>query len=388
MLRIALLGSTGSIGRSTLDVVEAHPDKVRVVALAAGRNASLLNAQIARHLPALVSVEQAEDQGAVVASPGMTVMAGADGLMAAATHPDADIVVVATSGHASIAPTLAALETGKIIALANKETIVCAGELVMAAAARAGTTIRPVDSEHSALWQCLQTAGPEAAPERLILTASGGPFRTYPVERLRTVTAADALKHPTWAMGAKITIDSATLMNKGLETIEAHWLFAMPYDCIEIVVQPQSIIHSYIAYADGALIAQMGPADMRLPIQYALSYPHRWPNRFRRADLPTVGTLTFEAPDVERFPCLTLARQAGEAGNTYPTVLSAADEIAVARFLSGEIGFYDIPALVSSALDSHILQGALTLDAIMAANEWAQRFARAWDTGRDHGAGG
>jgi len=382
MLRIALLGSTGSIGRSTLDVIETHSDKVRVVALAAGRNLPLLNEQIARHHPALVSVAQAEDRGAVIASPGTTVMAEADGLMAAATHPDADIVVVATSGHASIAPTLAALDAGKIVALANKETIVCAGELVMAAAARAGTTIRPVDSEHSALWQCLQTAGPEAAPERLILTASGGPFRTFPIERLHTVTAADALRHPTWDMGAKITIDSATLMNKGLETIEAHWLFTMPYDRIEIVVQPQSIIHSYIAYADGALIAQMGPADMRLPIQYALSYPHRWPNTFRRADLPTMGTLTFEAPDAERFPCLTLARQAGEAGSTYPTVLSAADEVAVARFLHGEIGFFAIPNLVSAALDSHIPEGPLTLDAIMEADRWARHFVQAWNPGR------
>jgi len=380
MLRIALLGSTGSIGRSTLDVVETHPEKVRVIALAGGRNLPMLNAQIARHRPTLVSVARAEDREAVIASPGTAIMAGADGLMAVATHPDADIVVVATSGHASIAPTLAALDAGKIVALANKETIVCAGELAMAAAVRAGTVIRPVDSEHSALWQCLQTAGPEAEPERLILTASGGPFRTFPMERLRAVTAADALKHPTWDMGAKITIDSATLMNKGLETIEAHWLFTMPYDRIDIVVQPQSIIHSYISYADGALIAQMGPADMRLPIQYALSYPHRWPNTFRRADLPTVGTLTFEPPDAERFPCLTLARQAGEAGNTYPTVLSAADEVAVTRFLRGDISFFDIPALVSAALDSHIPQGLLALDTIMDADRWARQFAGAWNT--------
>lgn len=372
MLRIALLGSTGSIGCSTLDVIETHPDEVRIVAMAAGRNLSVFNAQISRHQPLLVSVERGTDRAAVIAPPGTAIMTEADGLMAVATCPDADIVVVATSGHASIAPTLAALDAGKIVALANKETIVCAGELVMAAAARAGTVIRPVDSEHSALWQCLQTAGAGAVPERLILTASGGPFRSLSMEQLRTVTAADALKHPTWDMGAKITIDSASLMNKGLEVIEAHWLFAVPYDRIGVVVQPQSIIHSYIAYADGSLIAQMGPTDMRLPIQYALSYPHRWPNNFRRADLPTMGTITFEQPDTERFPCLTLARQAGEAGNTYPTVLSAADEVAVAQFLRGEISFFDIPALVQTALDKHILKGELTLDTIMAADQWAQ----------------
>lgn len=377
MLRIALLGCTGSIGRSTLDVVEAHPEEVRVVALAAGRNVSLLNEQIARHRPALVSVERREDVDAVIAPQGTRVFVGASGLMAAATHPDADLVVVATSGHASIAPTLAALNAGKTVALANKETIVCAGELVMAAAARAGTVIRPVDSEHSALWQCLQTAAPGAEPIRIILTASGGPFRTFPAERLRTVTAADALQHPTWNMGAKITIDSASLMNKGLEVIEAHWLFGMPYDRIDVVIQPQSVIHSYIEYADGSLIAQMGPADMRLPIQYALSYPRRWPNPFRRADLPAVGTLTFARPDSERFPCLALARQAGEAGDTYPTVLSAADEVAVARFLRGEIGFLDIPALVAAALDTHIPKDALSLDTIMAADAWARDYVAA-----------
>ncbi len=376
MLRIALLGCTGSIGRSTLDVVEAHPDEVRVVALAAGRNLSLLNEQIARHRPTLVSVEREGDRAAIIAPEGADVCVGADGLMAAATYRDADVVVVATSGHASIAPTLAALDAGKIVALANKETIVCAGELAMAAAARAGTVIRPVDSEHSALWQCLQTAAPGAEPRCLILTASGGPFRTFSPERLRTVTAADALRHPTWDMGAKITIDSASLMNKGLEIIEAHWLFAMPYDRIDVVVQPQSVIHSYIEYEDGSLIAQMGPADMRLPIQYALSYPRRWPNTFRRADLAATGTLAFELPDTGRFPCLSLARQAGEAGNTYPTVLSAADEIAVERFLRGEIGFLDIPALVSAALDAHTPDGAVSLDSIMAADAWARGFVR------------
>jgi 1-deoxy-D-xylulose-5-phosphate reductoisomerase len=370
-LRLAILGSTGSIGRSTLDVVDAHPDKLSVVALAAGRNATLLRAQTERYRPTLVSLDDAG--GSDWRADGVEQFAGAAGLRAAAMHPDADIVVVATTGHASIEPTLAALRAGKIVALANKEAIVCAGELVMAAVQRAGQ-LRPVDSEHSAIWQCLETVRPGAQPERIILTASGGPFRTTPMEQLRAMTAADALKHPTWNMGAKVTIDSATLMNKGLETIEAHWLFDTPYDAIDVIVNPQSIIHSYIAYADGSLIAQLGPADMRLPIQYALSYPERWPNPFRRADLPTVGHLDFAAPDLVRFPALRLAREAGTAGNTYPTVLSAADEVAVDRFLHGAIGFLDIPALVQRALDAHRPDGPLTLASIQAADRWARAF--------------
>jgi 1-deoxy-D-xylulose-5-phosphate reductoisomerase len=369
-LRIALLGSTGSIGRSTLEVVDAHPDKLIVVALAAGRNVELLRHQAATYRPSLVSLERDGDTDRFVE--GVEFMPGQAGLLAAATHPDADIVVVATSGHASIEPTLAALRAGKVVALANKETIVCAGELVMATARQAGQRIHPVDSEHSAIWQCIGTAA--AAPERIVLTASGGPFRATPMEHLRTMTAADALKHPTWNMGSKVTIDSATLMNKGMETIEARWLFDLPYDRIDVVVNPQSVLHSYVEYADGSLIGQLGPADMRLPIQYALSYPARWPNPFRRADLPTVGRLDFEQPDTERFPSLTLARQAGMAGNTYPTVLSAADEVAVERFLRGEIGFLDIPALVQAALDAHTPDGPLTLETIHTADRWARVF--------------
>ncbi len=371
-IRLAILGSTGSIGRSTLEVVDAHPDRLAVVALAAGRNAGLLREQTKQYRPTLVSLD---DAGATDWRPdGVERFSGAAGLHAAATHPDADIVVVATSGHASIEPTLAALRAGKIVALANKETIVCAGELVMAEARRAGNRLRPVDSEHSAVWQCLETARPGAAPERITLTASGGPFRTTPVEELRAMTAANALKHPTWNMGSKVTIDSATLMNKGLETIEARWLFDMPYERIDVVVNPQSVVHSYIEYADGSLIAQLGPADMRLPIQYALSYPERWPNPFRRADLPAVGHLDFAAPDLERFPALRLAREAGIAGNTYPTVLSAADEVAVDRFLRGAIGFLDIPALVARALDAHTPGGPLALESIRAADRWAREF--------------
>ncbi|MCA1723914.1 MAG: 1-deoxy-D-xylulose-5-phosphate reductoisomerase [Thermomicrobia bacterium] len=373
-IRLAILGSTGSIGRSTLEVVDAHPDKLSVVALAAGRNAALLRVQTERYCPTLVSLD---DDGATDWRPdGVERLVGAAGLRAVATHPDADIVVVATSGHASIEPTLAALRAGKIVALANKETIVCAGELVTALVSKAGDRLRPIDSEHSAIWQCLETARPGAEPERIILTASGGPFRTTPMAQLRAMTAADALKHPTWNMGSKVTIDSATLMNKGLETIEARWLFDMPYDRIDVVVNPQSVVHSYIEYPDGSLIAQLGPADMRLPIQYALSYPERWSNPFRRADLPTVGHLDFATPDLIRFPALRLAREAGEAGNTYPTALSAVDEVVVERFLRGEIGFLDIPALVERALDAHRPDGPLTLESIQAADQWAREFAR------------
>ena len=372
-LRVAILGSTGSIGRSTLEVVDAHPEALRVVALAAGRNASLLRQQTEAYAPSLISLDDAAGYGAWRPQRVETV-AGPDGLLAAAMHPDADIVVVATTGHAAIVPTLAALRAGKKVALANKETIVCAGEFVTREVPRAGDRLRPVDSEHSALWQCLEAAHARAEPERLILTASGGPFRTASAEALRTMTAADALKHPTWDMGSKVTIDSATLMNKGLEMIEARWLFDMPYDRIDVIVNPQSILHSYIAFEDGSLIGQLGPADMRLPIQYALSYPERWLNPFRRADLAAIGRLDFETTDIARFPALRLARAAGLAGNTYPTVLSAADEVAVALFLRGQIGFLDIPALVERALEAHEPDGPLSLESIAAADRWARAF--------------
>jgi len=354
--------------------VDAHPDELSVVALAAGRNAASLRAQTERYRPTLVSLD--DDSATDWRPDGVERFVGTAGLHAAATHPDADIIVVATSGHASIEPTLAALRAGKIVALANKEAIVCAGDLVMALVSKVGDRLRPIDSEHSAVWQCLETARPGAEPARIILTASGGPFRTTPMEQLRAMTAADALKHPTWNMGSKVTIDSATLMNKGLETIEACWLFDMPYDRIDVVVNPQSVVHSYVEYPDGSLIAQLGPADMRLPIQYALSYPERWPNAFRRADLPTIGHLDFATPDLARFPALRIAREAGMAGNTYPTVLSAADEVAVDRFLRDGIGFLDIPALVERALDAHRPDGPLTLESIQAADRWAREFAR------------
>jgi 1-deoxy-D-xylulose-5-phosphate reductoisomerase len=280
-------------------------------------------------------------------------------------------VVVATSGHDAILPTIAAIEASKVIALANKETLVCAGEIIMPLVQQRGTSLRPVDSEHSAIWQALQGSRHHDIA-RLIITASGGPFRTLDARELASVTANDALAHPTWAMGAKITIDSASLMNKGLEVIEAHWLFDMPYEQIEVVVHPQSIIHSIVEYVDGSQLAQLGLPDMRTPIQYALSYPARLPRRGERLNLQQIGTLHFQPPDLERFPCLQLARDAGTAGATYPTVLSAADDVAVAAFLEGQISFPSIPDVIAEVVEAHVPETQVTVEAILAADAWAR----------------
>jgi len=368
---ISVLGSTGSIGRQTLDVIAHHPDRFRVVALAAGRNAALLKEQVQRFQPDLVATAE-ESAGNQIAHP--RIEAGAAGLIAAATHPAAEIVVVATSGHAAIMPTYRAIATGKTIALANKETIVCAGELIVPFAAARGVQIRPVDSEHSAIWQSLGRS-PVSEVARLILTASGGPFRQTPRAQLAEVTVAQALAHPTWAMGGKVTVDSATLMNKGLELIEAHWLFGVPYPQIEIVVHPESIVHSLVEFADASQIAQLSLPDMRLPIQYALTYPEHAPSPCRRLSLVEIGALHFEPPDLERFPALRLAREAGEAGRTYPTVLSAADDVAVAAFLAGRIPFLAIAEITADVLARHQPQGPLTFEAIAAADAWARREA-------------
>lgn len=366
---VAVLGSTGSVGRQTLDVLSLLEDQFRVVALAAGNNHRLLAEQVRRVQPDYVALDAAPP--ADVDLPG-NLGFGASGLMAAATHPSADVVVVATSGHAAIDPTFAAVAAGKTIVLANKETIVCAGELIMPFARRHGVEIRPADSEHSAIWQCLQAA-PRGNVARLVITASGGPFRGTTEKQLRAVTAADALSHPTWSMGNKITIDSATLMNKGLEVIEAHWLFDIPYRQIEVVVHPESIVHSLVEFVDGSHLAQLGLPDMKLPIQYALTSPDRMPNPWPRLSLIEIGALHFEPPDVIRFPALALARQAGEAGSTYPTVLSSADEVAVDAFLSGRISFLDIPAVISDVLDRHSAPTTFTREAITEADDWARR---------------
>lgn len=372
-LKIALLGSTGSIGRQTLAVVDDQPERFEVVALAAGGNTALLQEQIDRYRPRLVSVADGVDPHALS---GAEIASGLAGLEAAATIPEADIVVVATSGHNAIRPTLEAIRRGKTIALANKEAIVCAGAILMGEAKARGVEIRPVDSEHSAVWQCLSVHHRPDELARVTLTASGGPFRQTPLEELRRVTADQALAHPTWHMGSKITIDSATLMNKGLEVIEAHWLFDLPYEQIDVLVHPQSIVHALVSFHDGSVVAHLATPDMRLPIQYALTYPERADSPHLALDLTQVARLEFMAPDEERFPALALARRAGAAGSTYPTVLSSADEVAVAAFLDGAIGFTDITSVVAATVEQHQpVSGPLTLEAIAEADAWARRTA-------------
>jgi 1-deoxy-D-xylulose-5-phosphate reductoisomerase len=370
-LGLAILGSTGSIGRQTLEVVDRHPDRFRVATLAAGGNRTLLAEQIARYKPRMVALETGYDGDL-----GTEVHFGVDGLVAAATDDAVDIVIVATSGHAAILPTMRAIEAGKSIALANKETIVCAGELIAALARRHGATIRPIDSEHSAIWQALGRSD-GADVERLILTASGGPFRRLSVAELDQVTPDQARAHPTWVMGEKVTIDSATLMNKGLEVIEAHWLFGLPYSQIDVIVHPESIIHSFVEFIDGGQIAQLGEPDMRLPIQFALTYPVHAAAGFRRLRLPSIGTLSFFDPDTDTFPALRLAREAGTAGSTYPTVLSISDEVAVQAFLDGVIGFRDIAVVVERTLSQHHGWPLTDLDALTEADNWGRQTAKA-----------
>lgn len=365
---VSVLGSTGSVGTQTLDVIARLPERFRVVALAARTLSPRLLEQAASFRPDLVAVDEAPTGGSPA---GLRLESGAAGLVAAACHPDADIVVAAMSGHAGIEPVYRAIERGTAIALANKETIVCAGELVMDTARRNGVEIRPVDSEHSALWQALGGA-PIEEVQRLCLTASGGPFRTLSGAQLAEVTVEQALSHPTWSMGGKITVDSATLMNKGLEVIEAHWLFGVPFERIDVVVHPESIVHSLVEFRDGSQIAQLGLPDMRLPIQHALTYPERLPSPCRRLSLPEIGTLTFEHPDIDRFPLLRLAREVGEMGNTYPTAMSAADDVAVAAFLAGRLRFADIADVVARVVAAHRPSGPLVFDAILATDAAAR----------------
>jgi 1-deoxy-D-xylulose-5-phosphate reductoisomerase len=378
MKRVAILGSTGSIGRSALAVVDAHPDRVSVVGLAAGSNADALAAQVARYGPAIAAL--ADGGPEVLRRAGVderrTRVAGAGtGLVEVATHRDVDIVLCASSGTAALEAVLAAIEAGKVIALANKEVLVMAGALVTAAAHRHGVPILPVDSEHNAIHQCLHGRQPDEVT-RLILTASGGPFRTWPPAALAAARPEDALKHPTWQMGRKITIDSATLMNKGLEVIEAHWLFGATADRIDVVVHPQSIVHSLVELRDGSTIAQLGVTDMRLPIQYAFSYPERWGAALPRLDLASAGTLEFCPPDHARFPCLGLAYQALEAGGSMPVVLNAANEIAVDAFLDGRIPFTGIPTVIEKTMAAHSAAGVATLAEVRTVDAWARGHAR------------
>jgi 1-deoxy-D-xylulose-5-phosphate reductoisomerase len=392
-VRIALLGSTGSIGRQALDVIEALGEPYRVVALAAGSDSAILSAQVARWHPGLVSLADERALRDLALPAGTRAVGGTDALATLAADEAVDLVVVATAGVVSLPAVLAALGAGKVVATANKETLVAGGHLVMPLARdlaarqdrEAGDPfatplawLRPIDSEHSAIWQCL--VGEDlAAVRRLILTASGGPFLDTPPERLAQATPHDALAHPTWRMGAKITIDSATLMNKALEVIEAHWLYAIDYDRIAIVVHPQSVVHSAVEFVDGSLKAQLGTPDMRIPIQYSLTYPRRRPSPAPALDLRTLPELTFRAPDEARFPALRVAREAAARGPRATATLIAADEVAVRRFLAGEIAFGAIVPLIEAAIAHFAGEGATEPD--LAELVSLDRETREWSAG-------
>lgn len=376
MKNLAILGSTGSIGTQTLDVVRDLPEMFRVAVLAANTSDKKLEAQIEEFRPELaVLADEAAAARLKARYKGTTkILGGEDGLVAAAVFPAVDMVVTSLMGFAGLAPTLAAIRAGKNIALANKETLVAAGELVRREASAHGAAIFPVDSEHSALFQCLQGEKRETV-ESLILTASGGPFRGRRKEALEGVSIGDCLKHPTWSMGRKITVDSATLVNKGLEVIEAHWLYDMPYDKIKVVVHPQSIVHSMVAFQDGAVMAQLGVPDMRLPIQYALTYPERMASTLARLDFARLGTLTFEEPDTKTFRGLDIAIEAGRAGGTAPCVMNAANEIAVAAFLDGSIRFLDIYDIIEQTLSARSVRPAESFEILQEEDAWARAYA-------------
>jgi len=384
--RIVLLGSTGSIGRQTLEVVESFPDRLKVEVLVAGSNADLLVEQARKFRPSLVAVAEPAAYGQLrreLEPLGIKVLAGADEVERAAAEP-ADIAVSAISGIAGLKPTLAAIRSGKTVALSNKESLVAGGHLVMQEAARQGVDILPVDSEHSAIWQCLQG---NRRVKKIILTASGGPFRGRSRGELREVGPEQALKHPNWDMGAKVTIDSATLMNKGLEVIEAKWLFGLDVSQVDVVVHPQSIVHSMVEFIDGAVLAQMGVPDMRLPIQFALSYPDRWPAGWPVLSLAEVGNLTFEPPDRATFPAINLAYQAAEAGGTMPTVMNGANEVAVSLFLSHRIGFLRIPEIIKRTMEDHVPIADPSLKDVLEADRWSrERTIECVNQGTERGA--
>ncbi|MCP4687513.1 MAG: 1-deoxy-D-xylulose-5-phosphate reductoisomerase [Desulfobacterales bacterium] len=378
MKKLSILGSTGSIGRNTLEIVAMFPDRFTATALAAKSNMALLAEQIQRFRPEVAAVfdaERARDLKRRLPSHlPVEIVYGEEGYKAAAAHPSIHTVVTAVVGAAGLGPTLAAIDAGKRIALANKETLVMAGDIVMKRASEKGVSILPVDSEHGAIFQCLQ-GHREKDLDKILLTASGGPFRTTPADQFDHIRPEDALRHPTWRMGKKISIDSATLMNKGLEVIEAHHLFHVSSERIEVVVHPQSIVHSMVAYRDGSVIAQLGAPDMKGAIAYALSYPGRVPLGLPVPDFGALGSLTFEAPDFQRFPCLQLAFDACDAGGTLPAVLNAANEIAVAGFLDGRIPFKGIPALIRTVMERHPVVSNPSLDDIVQADRWAREKA-------------
>ncbi|MFQ3670959.1 MAG: 1-deoxy-D-xylulose-5-phosphate reductoisomerase [Verrucomicrobiia bacterium] len=377
MKRVILLGASGSIGQSTCKVARALPDELRLVGLAVGSNLDALAELAAEFRPAAVAVSDAQRAPQLNGRlPGnIPCFAGPDGLVRLVEETEADLVLVAIVGTAGLRPALAALHSGKDLAVASKEILVMAGQEVMSTARRLGRAVLPVDSEHNAIFQCLQ--GAQATEiEKLILTASGGPFRQTPVAELEQVTVAQALKHPTWSMGKKITIDSATLFNKGLEMIEARWLFDVPMDRVDVVVHPQSLVHSLVQFVDGSLLAQLSHSDMCFPIQYAITYPRRLPSGLKPLDLGTLGQLRFEPPDPAKFPALTLARRAGTEGGTLPAVFNAANEIAVDHFLQGRGRFPDIWRTVQTVMDSHHTIASPDLPAILEADRWAREQAQ------------
>ncbi len=386
--RISVLGSTGSIGTQVLDVAERLPESIEITALAAHSNVKLLAEQALKFQPKLVTIGKTElekELKELLAGTDTEVTSGDEGWLRAATEQDADQVVVSVAGTPGLLPTLAAIDAGKEIALASKEVLVCAGEIVSARAAEKGVNILPIDSEHSAIFQCLNGENAKSI-EKLYLTASGGPFRNVSSEEMAKVTPARALDHPTWRMGRKVTIDSATLMNKGLEIIEARWLFGVEANDIEVVVHPKSIVHSMVMFRDGSVIAQLGLPDMRLPIQYALLYPERYDSRLPRVDILEVGSLEFFPPDYTKFPALELARAAVNAGGTMPAVMNAADEVAVGLFLTGKTGFLDIAKLVERTMQSHNPVQQPSLEDILAADAWARETTRSFVGGTDNGS--
>jgi len=377
MKRISILGSTGSIGQSTLSVVESYQERFTVVALAAGNNVELLEQQVRKFRPSIVSVVSERSAGDLkrrCSDLSVRILFGVEGMIQVAAADEADITVSAIVGTAGLVPTMAAIHAGKDIALANKEVLVTAGELVMAACRAKGIRLLPVDSEHSAIFQCL-LAGANSDIRKLVLTASGGPFRSHSKKDLGKVTLAQALKHPNWSMGRKITIDSATLMNKGLEVIEAKWLFDIAPEKIQVLVHPQSIVHSMVEYHDGAVVAQLGVPDMRGPIAYALSYPERLSDVSPTLDLAKMGTLTFEEPDLDRFPCLAYAFDALKAGGSMTAVLSAANEVAVKYFLEEKIGYTDIARVIRATMDAHTPSSIRTVEDALKADLWARHEA-------------
>lgn len=376
MKKIAILGSTGSIGTQTLEVVREHREELCVTALAAGRNKARLMEQIEEFHPSLVSL--ADEKLALelekeLAGSGVTVLSGMEGLVAVAGQDESDVVVTAVVGMMGILPTMEAIKKGKDIALANKETLVTAGHLIIPMAKQYGVSILPVDSEHSAIFQCLQ-GNRRQDVDKILLTASGGPFRGRTLADLSKVTLEDALKHPNWSMGRKITIDSSTMVNKGLEVMEARWLFDVDYDQIEVVVQPQSIIHSMVQFVDGAILAQLGTPDMKVPIEYALFYPERRSLQGDRLDFGALKSITFEKPDYEVFRGLSLALTAGKTGGTMPTVFNAANEKAVAKFLNREIGYMDIIRLIEKCMNVHQVQENPSLEEILATEQWVYSY--------------